>query len=263
MLPLSNKPGHATTARMRRLHKDARYQPTPSGRPLHRMPGHGCETCAARTDTVRIPRRAQHRARPLVIGKGQARIKKGGGVSLALFTKAPAIARPSCLFVVPGEPVPCGRPRSRAFIAYEGGKPVARLAVHPDPKSDAYEQAIGLVARAARPTGWRTDWAAYELRVRVWQSERRGDGDNFVKAVADGCAGKKGSSGTWERPPVLWDNDRRIKKWIVEIGDDLDRPRLEVLATMIGDLSHDDDQKARTRLLAQRRRASVQEGRPR
>lgn len=174
-------------------------------------------------------------------------------MSLALFTTAPATVRPSCLFVVPGEPVPCGRPRSR-IVAPKGGAPY--IQVRPDPKSDAYEQAVGLVASTARPKGWRTDWAAYEIRVRAWQSERRGDGDNFAKAVADGCAGKKGSSGTWERPPVLWDNDRRIKKWVVEIGDDLDRPRLEVLATMLGDLSHDDDQKARTRLLAQRRRAT-------
>jgi Holliday junction resolvase RusA-like endonuclease len=146
----------------------------------------------------------------------------------------------ACAFTVPGEPVPCGRPRSRIVTPY-GKAPF--IQTYPDPKSDAYEKAVGLVARASRPTGWRTDWAAYEVRIRVFQALRRGDADNLAKAPIDGCQG------------VLWDNDRRIRKLVVEVADDLVNPRLEVLATMLGDLTAEADARLRTKAMARQRRA--------
>jgi Holliday junction resolvase RusA-like endonuclease len=147
----------------------------------------------------------------------------------------------TCAFTILGEPVPCGRPRSVPYIVWEGKTPKARVKVHPDPKSDAYEQAVGLVARTARPVGWRADWAVYELRARVFQARRAGDGDNFAKAIADGCAG------------ILWENDRRIRLWHIQILDDLTRPRLEVLAVMLGEVDASEDAKLRSRALAKRR----------
>lgn len=153
---------------------------------------------------------------------------------------APRVEHPECAFTVHGEPVPCGRPRAR-IVTPRGKAPFIHM--HPDAKSEAYEKLVSEVACPARPAGWRLDWAAYDLRVRVYQRERRGDGDNFAKAVADGCAG------------VLWENDRRIRSWRIDILDDLDRPRLEVLATMLGELDAEADQKARARLLAARRKA--------
>jgi Holliday junction resolvase RusA-like endonuclease len=141
---------------------------------------------------------------------------------------------PACVFTVEREPVPCARPRSR-IVTPRGREPF--IQTYPDPKSAEYQELVGENALWNRPPGWRIDWARYEVRVRVYQRERRGDGDNFLKQVADGCQG------------ILWDNDRRIRRWTIDIIDELQNPRLEVLATMVGDLDAAADKQARAKLL--------------
>jgi len=145
----------------------------------------------------------------------------------------------TCSFVVHGEPIPCGRPRSAIGSRGDGS---AFVRVYADPKSDKYEKLIGAIALGARPRGWRSDWGMYALSVRVYRSERRGDGDNFAKAVADGCL------------KVLWDNDGRVTSWRISMLDELERPRIEVLARMVGNMDAEQDRKARTRMLGERRR---------
>lgn len=164
-------------------------------------------------------------------------------------------------FTVHGEPIPCGRPRGQ-LITPKHRKPFIHW--HPDEESDKYEAHIRRVATLNRPHGWRIDWGAYSLSVRVYQREQRGDGDNFLKAVADGCGGKLRKGATeeqralnpWAEPPALWVSDRRVRSWSIKIIDEQDNPRLEVLASMVGELDIEQDRKARARLLAARRRAS-------
>lgn len=156
---------------------------------------------------------------------------------LAIPALAPRLA--VCSFVVDGEPIPCGRPRA-SIGKSKAGKSFVH--VYADPRSAGYEKLIGQMALANRALEWRTDWAAYSLRIRVYQAERRGDGDNFLKAVQDGLQG------------VLWGNDRRIRHATVDVFDDFDRPRLEVLAAMVGPLDEQHDRDERRRVLAARAR---------
>lgn len=135
-----------------------------------------------------------------------------------------------CSFIVPGEPVPCARAR----VFSRGGLTVARTPA----KTRAFEHLVAVSARVKRPSGWRLDWASYDLTVRVYRATRKGDGDNYAKAVADGCTG------------VLWTNDSRIHRWVIVIEDDLVHPRTEVMVYMTGDLDLEADRKIRAQALA-------------
>jgi hypothetical protein len=66
---------------------------------------------------------------------------------------------------------------------------------------------------------------------------RRGDGDNYQKAVADGLTG------------VLWQNDAAAHTWAVDIIDDLAKPRIEVIVEMLGDQDIAMARKARAKQL--------------
>lgn len=131
-----------------------------------------------------------------------------------------------CSFTVPGEPVPCARARV-----------IPGRAITPK-KTGAHERLVGLIALSKRPTGWRLDWASYDLTVRVYRATRKGDGDNYAKAVADGCTG------------VLWTNDSAIHRWVIVIEDDLVHPRTEVMISMAGELDLEADRKLRAQALA-------------
>jgi hypothetical protein len=73
--------------------------------------------------------------------------------------------------------------------------------------------------------------------VRVYRATRKGDGDNYAKAVADGCTG------------VLWKDDSRIHRWVIVIEDDLVHPRTEVMISMAGELDLEADRKLRAQAL--------------
>lgn len=150
---------------------------------------------------------------------------------------SPPIYQPECLFTVYGPPVPCGRPRATVIPSPKG----SRAHVYADPKSVKYQKLIGEVALRHRPPSWRSDWASYSLWVRVYLKEDRGDCDNFLKSVSDGCN------------RILWDNDKRIRSWRIDIAEDHKNPRVEVLAMMVGDIDADKARRVRTRTLAKRR----------
>lgn len=133
-------------------------------------------------------------------------------------------------FGIEGEPVPCARAR----VFTRGGVTVARTPA----KTRAFEHLVAISALARRPRGWRLDWASYDLSVRVYRATRKGDGDNYAKAVADGCTG------------VLWTNDSAIHRWVIVIEDDLVHPRTEVMISMAGDLDLAADRKIRAQALA-------------
>lgn len=133
-------------------------------------------------------------------------------------------------FVIEGEPVPCARAR----VFSRGGITVART----PSKTRAFEHLVAVSARVKRPTDWRLDWASYDLSVRVYRATRKGDGDNYAKAIADGCTG------------VLWTNDSRIHRWVIVIEDDLVHPRTEVMVYMTGDLDLEADRNLRAQALA-------------
>lgn len=135
-----------------------------------------------------------------------------------------------CSFVIQGEPVPCARAR----VFSRGGITTARTPA----KTRAFEHLVAVTARVRRPSGWRLDWASYDLTVRVYRATRKGDGDNYAKAVADGCTG------------VLWKDDSRIHRWVIVIEDDLVHPRTEVMVSMTGELDLEADRKLRAQALA-------------
>lgn len=149
----------------------------------------------------------------------------------------------SCSFVIQGEPVPCARAR----VIWAKGK---MLGVTPR-KTSGYEQLVGFHALASRPREWRQDWASYSLTIAVYRAIRRGDGDNYAKAVADGCTG------------ILWTNDSSIHRWVIEIHDDLVHPRIEVTVSMLGDVALAAARKARTadHVKASAKRARTRAGR--
>jgi Holliday junction resolvase RusA-like endonuclease len=123
--------------------------------------------------------------------------------------------RSSVWFEVLGPPVPCARAR----VVRGRGKAHAFT-----PSNTAeFEQLVRLVAMTAvrKVDGWRTDWSAYRFDLIVYRAERRGDWDNFAKAVADALEG------------VVFDNDRAIVEAHVRLELDRERPRTDVTVSML------------------------------
>ena len=124
-------------------------------------------------------------------------------------------------FTVPGPPVPCARARVVAGHA------------HTPAKTRAYERHVHLCAMAAvsQVRGWRLDWGAYAVTLKVYRAVRRGDWDNYGKAAGDGMNG------------VVYADDAAIVRAAVELYEDPVRPRLEIVVEMIGDENAEDRQK--------------------
>ena len=96
-------------------------------------------------------------------------------------------------FMVPGPPVPKGRPRT--FL--RGGRP---RTITP-PKTKAFERKVAQYALVARQeAGWRLlKTGDVALTCYFWpKGKRRFDLDNAIKSVADGLEG------------VLYANDRQV-----------------------------------------------------
>ena len=117
------------------------------------------------------------------------------------------------VFVVPGAPVPKGRPR----VVRNGGKV---RGVTPA-RTRAYESTVGVYALQARqlhpgPGPWPLD-AHYSVTAEI--AGGRGDIDNIAKSLLDGCNG------------VLWSDDARVRRLLVErvAGPPGARVRVEVL----------------------------------
>lgn len=121
-------------------------------------------------------------------------------------------------FIVPGEPVPKGRARSRVVRPKDGGKVFAR---HYTPaETTAYEKHVKTCcALVVNRNRW--CWAPrdrFGLRVHVYRTHEGagGDLDNYVKAVSDGING------------VAFPDDRRIRNVFAWLEQDAKWPRVEV-----------------------------------
>ncbi len=130
---------------------------------------------------------------------------------------------PHVAFVVPGEPVPKGRPH--ASIRRRGKK----LAIHmrtPEKTVD-YEARVRIIAQAHKPSGWPM-YCHYAVHVCVYRADASGgDFDNYLKIV-DGLNPRRAKG---KRPAVLgvlWSDDCRVRYADVEIFDHADQPRLEI-----------------------------------
>jgi Holliday junction resolvase RusA-like endonuclease len=90
-------------------------------------------------------------------------------------------------------------------------------------RTATFERIVRLVALSAvrKTTGWRSDWPAYRLELVVYRATRRGDWDNFAKAVADALQG------------VVFENDRAIVEAHVRLELDRERPRTDVTVAML------------------------------
>ena len=117
-------------------------------------------------------------------------------------------------FVVPGEPVPKGRPR----FASVGGKTRA----YTPAKTVSYERTGALIARAAASAAcWtigKDDVCSLHIRIYRKHLLKGGDVDNCVKACADFCNG------------ILYKDDARVVSIRAEVYAAA-VSRLEVRAT--------------------------------
>ncbi|HEY4116286.1 MAG TPA: RusA family crossover junction endodeoxyribonuclease [Byssovorax sp.] len=113
-------------------------------------------------------------------------------------------------FEVLGAPVPCARAR---VVRARG-----RAHAYTPARTAEFEQLVRLVAMTAvrRVEGWRTDAPGYRFELVVYRAARRGDWDNFAKAVADALQG------------VVFDDDRAIVEAHVRLELDRVRPRVAV-----------------------------------
>jgi Holliday junction resolvase RusA-like endonuclease len=114
-------------------------------------------------------------------------------------------------FSVPGLPAPKKRPR----VAFKdrNGRLLKKPHTYTPGKTGAYEARVAWMAReAVLLKGWQHTRAWLSLEVRAFvPSAKAGDGDNFLKTVADALQG------------ILYENDRQILDWSVVV-----RPALAV-----------------------------------
>jgi Holliday junction resolvase RusA-like endonuclease len=114
----------------------------------------------------------------------------------------------SLTFVVPGPPVPCAR--ARVAPSRKTGK---MRAVTPG-STRAYEERVRVHAMAAvAKARWKPRAGGYVVGIVVERVARRGDWDNYAKAVCDACNG------------ILWPDDRCIVEAHVVLGVNADNPR--------------------------------------
>ena len=116
-------------------------------------------------------------------------------------------------FVIPGPPIPCARARVYA------DKNTGRVRSVTPENTRAYESHVRVVSQiAVNRAAWKpAEDAAYSVEFRVFRDVRRGDWDNFAKALGDGMNG------------VVWKDDRQITDAVVRVRFDKMRPRVEVV----------------------------------
>lgn len=108
-------------------------------------------------------------------------------------------------FFVDGRPVPKGRPRVFRRVL-PNGRWLTRTIT---PKRTlAWENVVRLVAQAeCSRAGWEPEAVPHEVDVVVHRAARRGDADNFGKAVLDALNG------------VAWPDDKHVRRMSVELVD--------------------------------------------
>lgn len=153
-------------------------------------------------------------------------------------------------FVVPGPPVPCGRPR--VVRRKRGAANVGKIVTFMPDKTRNYEQHFRLCAQAAvsRIRGsWPLDWAKYGVELKVFRNEERGDWDNYGKVASDALNG------------VLWRDDGRVVVGQVVMPEGLDGgpPRAEMRVWLIGEERLEEYLRRRARERARSRRSAGKE----
>lgn len=111
----------------------------------------------------------------------------------------------SLAFVIPGPPVPLARARV-----------VNGHAFTPQRSAD-YKRHVASCARAAITANHWHYGESYAVTVRVYRQARRGDLDNFVKAVLDGMTMAN-----------VWQDDKFVYEIHSTMAVDKDNPRVEV-----------------------------------
>lgn len=110
--------------------------------------------------------------------------------------------------VVPGPPVPKGRPRFGKGFSFT------------PKRTRDYERLVRLVAQGAVTAAkWLPDASSYSVEIRVYRAANRGDLDNFCKAATDPLNG------------LAWQDDRLVTSLSATMHVDREQPRLEVLVT--------------------------------
>jgi crossover junction endodeoxyribonuclease RusA len=117
-------------------------------------------------------------------------------------------------FVVVG-PV---RPKQRPRLG-RGGK------VYTPEATKKYEAHVGTIARSALShlRGWRHDWAAFGVTLRMFRGSERYDIDNSCKSLLDAMNG------------VVWVDDDAVTELCARVVSDPSRPRVEIEVRMLGD----------------------------
>lgn len=115
--------------------------------------------------------------------------------------------------VVPGRPVPKQRPRVGVRMR---GRRIVETHVYTPPETRAYEEHVRLCAAAA---GAKPLEGPVAMDVDLWLFGRRGDGDNYWKAIADALNG------------VAYRDDRQIVDWRCRIhkATSRDEERAEIV----------------------------------
>jgi Holliday junction resolvase RusA-like endonuclease len=108
-------------------------------------------------------------------------------------------------FFVEGRPVPKGRPRVLRRLLPNG----RWLTKTVTPKRTvAWEKVVQLVAQAnCSRLGWEPEATPHEVDIVVHRAARRGDADNFGKAVLDALNG------------VVWTDDSHVRRVSIELVD--------------------------------------------
>lgn len=127
-------------------------------------------------------------------------------------------------FVVPGEPVPKGRPR---FSVRKGRDGVSFVQAYTDGQTSAYSDKVRLLARvAANQARWFTSPKdRFSIVIKIFRThfDKGGDIDNYEKNILDSLIPKKGQPGTG-----IIDDDRYVRGLGTAIKQDKANPRVEV-----------------------------------
>lgn len=123
--------------------------------------------------------------------------------------------------VVPGPPVPCERARTVAMK----GKAAGRIMSFTPERTRKYQAHVQLHARAAAASCGYVVRAGsvYVVRIVVWREANRGDLDNYVKSLTDGCKG------------ALWIDDRYVRELHAQMLVDRENPRAELVVEQLAE----------------------------
>lgn len=96
-------------------------------------------------------------------------------------------------FVVPGTPIPKGRPR----VVHRPGQPTVTITPKRTKQYEAHAKAYAWQGRQRARGRWPLD-ARYRVEIRIYRADAVGDCDNIAKSLLDACNG------------ILWTDDSQV-----------------------------------------------------